>query len=65
LLELEERPYDMEVVGKHQTVIKNLGSLYKSIEGVSGATILSDGSVALILDVNRLMQQEEAEEYHA
>lgn len=51
-----------KVVGQHQTVIKNLGSLYKSIEGVSGATILGDGSVALILDVNRLMQQVEVHE---
>jgi two-component system chemotaxis sensor kinase CheA len=56
-----------KVVGQHQTVIKNLGSLYRSIEGVSGATILGDGSVALILDVNRLMQQGEIREgqgYH-
>jgi two-component system chemotaxis sensor kinase CheA len=51
-----------KVVGQHQTVIKNLGSLYRSIEGVSGATILGDGSVALILDVNRLMQQVEMKE---
>jgi two-component system, chemotaxis family, sensor kinase CheA len=51
-----------KVVGQHQTVIKNLGSMYRSIEGVSGATILGDGSVALILDVNRLMQQVEIKE---
>jgi len=42
------------VVGDHQTVIKNLGRLYKDLEGVSGATILGDGSVALILDVQKL-----------
>lgn len=42
------------VIGDHQTVIKNLGQLYQSLEGVSGATILGDGGVALILDVQRL-----------
>ena len=42
------------VIGDHQTVIKNLGQLYHNVEGVSGATILGDGAVALILDVQRL-----------
>ncbi len=42
------------VIGDHQTVIKNLGKLYNDIHGVSGATILGDGGVALILDTHRL-----------
>lgn len=42
------------VVGDYQTVIKNLGRLYRDVEGVSGATILGDGSVALIIDVPHL-----------
>jgi two-component system chemotaxis sensor kinase CheA len=42
------------VIGDHQTVIKNLGKVYNNIQGVSGATILGDGEVALILDVQRL-----------
>ena len=42
------------VVGDHQTVIKKLGSVYRHIEEVSGATILGDGSVALILDVDKI-----------
>jgi two-component system chemotaxis sensor kinase CheA len=42
------------VIGDHQTVIKPLGRMYKDVEGLSGATILGDGSVALILDVQRL-----------
>jgi two-component system chemotaxis sensor kinase CheA len=42
------------VIGDHQTVIKNLGQVYQHVEGVSGATILGDGDVALILDVQRL-----------
>jgi two-component system, chemotaxis family, sensor kinase CheA len=44
------------VIGNHQTVIKPLGNFYKHVEGLSGATILGDGSVALILDVPRLIQ---------
>lgn len=38
------------VIGEHQTVIKPLGRFYQHVEGISGATILGDGSVALILD---------------
>ncbi len=44
------------VVGDHQTVIKNLGKMYRNVEGVSGATILGDGSIALIIDVQRLAE---------
>ena len=44
------------VVGEHQTVIKSLGKMYRDVQGVSGATILGDGSVALILDVPQLVQ---------
>jgi two-component system chemotaxis sensor kinase CheA len=39
------------VVGEHQTVIKPLGRVYQDVKGISGATILGDGSVALILDL--------------
>jgi two-component system, chemotaxis family, sensor kinase CheA len=42
------------VIGGHQTVIKSLGPAFKDIQDVSGATILGDGTVALILDVNKL-----------
>jgi len=44
------------VVGQHQTVIKSLGSMYRDVRGISGATILGDGSVALILDVVQLIE---------
>jgi two-component system, chemotaxis family, sensor kinase CheA len=44
-----------EVVGLQQTVIKNLGEAYKDIQGLSGATIQGDGSLALILDVEPLV----------
>jgi two-component system chemotaxis sensor kinase CheA len=45
-----------EVLGNHQTVIKNLGRLYRDVQMVSGATILGNGTVALILDPHRLVQ---------
>ena len=51
-----------EVIGSLQTVIKNLGRMYRDLEGVSGATILGDGTIALILDVLRLAAIAEAEE---
>lgn len=42
------------VIGNHKTVIKSLGKMYRNVEGVSGASILGDGTAALILDANRL-----------
>lgn len=42
------------VVGEHQAVIKPLGTVFRNVKGVSGATILGDGTVALILDVAAL-----------
>jgi two-component system chemotaxis sensor kinase CheA len=50
------------VVGGHQTVIKNLGTYYREVKGLSGATILGDGTVALVLDVPKLVQIAEADE---
>ncbi|MGD9157149.1 MAG: chemotaxis protein CheA [Desulfobacteraceae bacterium] len=43
------------VIGGHQTVIKSLGPAFKHMKDISGATILGDGTVALILDVNALV----------
>ena len=50
------------VIGEHQTVIKNLGKIYKDVETVSGATILGDGTVALIVDVAKLVRNAEMTE---
>lgn len=50
------------VVGEHQTVIKSLGKMYRDVKGVSGATILGDGTVALILDMGTLLSLVEAQE---
>jgi two-component system chemotaxis sensor kinase CheA len=51
-----------KVIGDHQTVIKNLGEFYRDTEGVSGATILGTGTIALILDVPELARMAEREE---
>ncbi len=48
-----------ELFGEVQTVIKSLGKVYKEVKGVSGATIMGNGKVALILDVPRLIQSVE------
>jgi len=45
-----------QVIGDHQTVIKSLSKLHAGIEMFSGATILGDGAVALILDIPHLVQ---------
>jgi two-component system chemotaxis sensor kinase CheA len=50
------------VIGEHQTVIKSLGRIYRDVEGISGATILGDGTVALILDIPNLVKCAEREE---
>jgi two-component system chemotaxis sensor kinase CheA len=39
------------VVGTHQTVIQSLGRFFRNIEVVSGATIMGDGRVALVMDI--------------
>jgi two-component system chemotaxis sensor kinase CheA len=44
------------VVGEHQIVIKTMSRLYRNVEEISGATILGDGTVALILDVPRMLE---------
>lgn len=43
-----------EVIGQQQVVIKSLEQNYKKVPGVAGATIMGDGSVALILDAESL-----------
>lgn len=44
-----------ELFGEFQTVIKPLGKIFRNLQGISGATILGTGEVALILDVPRLI----------
>jgi two-component system chemotaxis sensor kinase CheA len=45
-----------QVIGDHQTVIKSLSKLHANVETFSGATILGDGTVALILEVAHLVE---------
>ncbi|ELZ5938991.1 chemotaxis protein CheA [Providencia stuartii] len=45
-----------KLVGQQQVVVKNIESNYRKIPGISAATIMGDGSVALILDVAELQQ---------
>jgi two-component system chemotaxis sensor kinase CheA len=52
--EIDNQPYGIvihELLRKQQVVIKSLEHNYKKIDGISGATILGDGTIALILDV--------------
>ncbi|MBC3880165.1 chemotaxis protein CheA [Undibacterium sp. LX40W] len=45
-----------DLVGQQQVVVKNIESNYRKIPGISGATILGDGGVSLILDVAALLR---------
>jgi two-component system chemotaxis sensor kinase CheA len=45
-----------DLLGQQQVVIKSLEANFRRVEGISGATILGDGSVALILDIPGLMR---------
>ena len=46
-----------ELLGQHQVVVKNLETNYRKVANVSGATILGDGTVALILDTSSLVRR--------
>ncbi len=50
-----------DLVGQHQVVIKSLESNYRRVQGVSGATIMGDGKVALILDTAALVMTSQQE----
>ena len=49
--------YVNEILGQQQVVIKSLDKNYKHVQGIAGATILGDGSVALIIDIQGLVQK--------
>src|SRR5450830_507615 len=51
------------LVGQQQVVIKSLETNYRKVPGVSGATIMGDGCVALILDVAALIQMGQSTNY--
>ena len=45
-----------ELLGQQQVVVKNLEANYRKVDDVSGATIMGDGRVALILDIGALVR---------
>ncbi|MFZ5952163.1 MAG: chemotaxis protein CheW [Candidatus Rifleibacteriota bacterium] len=51
-----------EVIGGHKTVIKPIGKMYKTVPEFSGASILGDGSIAIIVDLFRILKISEAAE---
>ncbi len=43
-----------KIVDKYQTVIKPLGKIYEEVQGISGAFMLGDGTIALMVDIDKL-----------
>jgi len=63
IMQTEGRRFAMlidELVGQQQVVVKNLETHYRKVRGMSAATILGDGSVALIVDVAALNRESRA-----
>ena len=61
LVEIGKKRYGIivdQLLGKQQVVIKSLERHYKKVDGLSGATIMGDGRVAMIIDVDNLMKNE-------
>ena len=61
LVEIGKKRYGIivdQLLGKQQVVIKSLERHYKKVDGISGATIMGDGKVAMIIDVDNLMKNE-------
>ncbi len=53
-----------DLLGQQQVVIKSLETNYQKVDGISGATILGDGSVALIVDIPGLIRKTNQEMPH-
>ncbi|MEA3451020.1 MAG: chemotaxis protein CheA, partial [Bacteroidota bacterium] len=45
------------ILGKHQAVLKNVGKEYKELDYLSGASVLADGNIALLFDINLLFER--------
>ena len=62
LVEVGKKRYGIivdQLLGKQQVVIKSLERHYRKVDGISGATIMGDGKVAMILDVDNLAKTEQ------
>lgn len=55
--------YVDRVVGEYQTVVKPLGRFLRKMDIMSGASVMGDGSMALVLDTNRLIQHSSQRKY--
>ncbi|MFZ2958694.1 MAG: chemotaxis protein CheA [Candidatus Ozemobacteraceae bacterium] len=51
------------VIGEHHTLVKNMGSLYRNNRLFSGVTLLGDGRVAFILDINFIAQNQKERQH--
>jgi two-component system chemotaxis sensor kinase CheA len=54
-----------KVVGEFQTVVKPLGRYLRKIDIISGASVMGDGSMSLVLDTNRLIQHSSQRKYRS
>nr|WP_321407185.1 chemotaxis protein CheA [uncultured Carboxylicivirga sp.] len=66
LVKFEDRKVGLlvdQVIGEYQTVVKPLGRFLKKQENISGATIMGDGSIALVIDTNRMIHSNAAKKY--
>lgn len=52
------------VIGEYQTVVKALGRFLKGQDNISGASIMGDGSISLVIDTNRLIHNDLMKKYH-
>lgn len=66
LVKFEDRKVGLlvdQVIGEYQTVVKPLGRFLKKQENISGASIMGDGTIALVIDTNRLIHNNATKKY--
>ncbi|WP_289053238.1 chemotaxis protein CheA [Carboxylicivirga marina] len=66
LVKYEDRKVGLlvdQVIGEYQTVVKPLGRFLKKQENISGASIMGDGTIALVIDTNRLIHNNAIKKY--
>ena len=51
------------VIGEYQTVVKPLGRFLKKQENISGASVMGDGTISLVIDTNRLIYYNDIQKY--
>lgn len=66
LVKYEDRKVGLlvdQVIGEYQTVVKPMGRFLKKQENISGASIMGDGTIALVIDTNRLIHNNATKKY--